>query len=55
MNLDLELRRFLPQPYDLKAICDDELEPDAVVPREKAVAAVETAARFVDRIASLLE
>jgi uncharacterized protein (UPF0332 family) len=54
-RIDLELRRFLPQAYDLKAICDYELGPDAVVPREKAVAAVETAARFVDRIASLLE
>ncbi len=53
-RIDTELRRFLPQAYDLKAICDYELGPDAVVPREKAAAAVQTAARFVDCIASLI-
>jgi hypothetical protein len=50
----MELRRFLPQAYDLKAICDYEFGPDAVVPREKAAAAVETATRFVNCIAGLL-
>jgi uncharacterized protein (UPF0332 family) len=53
-RIDMELRRFLPRAYDLKAICDYELGPDAVVPREKAEAAVETAARFVDCVATLL-
>ena len=53
--IDTELRRFLPQAYDMKAICDYELGPDAVVPYEKAEAAVQTAARFVDCIASLLD
>jgi len=28
-RIDVELRRFLPQAYDLKAICDYELGPDA--------------------------
>jgi len=32
-RIDAELRRFLPRTYDLKAMCDDELGPDAVVPR----------------------
>lgn len=53
-RIDIELRRFLPQAYDLKAICDYELGPDAVVPHEKAAAAVETATRFVNCIAGLL-
>jgi uncharacterized protein (UPF0332 family) len=53
-RIDAELRRFLPQAYDLKAICDYELGPDAVVPREKAVAAIEAAISFVDCIAGLL-
>jgi uncharacterized protein (UPF0332 family) len=53
-RIDMELRRFLPQAYDLKAICDYELGPDAVVPHDKAAAALETAARFVNCIAGLL-
>jgi uncharacterized protein (UPF0332 family) len=53
-RIDMELRRFLPQAYDLKAICDYELGPDAVVPHDKAVAALDTASRFVDCIAGLL-
>jgi uncharacterized protein (UPF0332 family) len=53
-RIDLELRRFLPQAYDLKAICDYELGPDAVVPVDKAEAAVQMATRFVDCIASLI-
>lgn len=53
-RIDMGLRRFLPQAYDLKAICDYELGPDAVVPLEKAVTAVETATRFVNCIADLL-
>ena len=54
-RIDLELRRFLPQAYDLKAICDYELGPDAVVPFDKAEAAVRLATRFVDSIAGLFE
>ena len=53
-RIDTELRRFLPRAYDLKAICDYELGPDAVVPREKADEAIQVACRFVDCIASLL-
>ena len=54
VHIDKQLRQFLPQAYDLKAIRDYELGPEAVVPHDKAVAAVEAAARFVDCIASLL-
>lgn len=54
VRIDKQLRQFLPQAHDLKAICDYELGPEAVVPHDKAVAAVETSGRFVDCIASLL-
>lgn len=53
-RIDVELRRFLPRAYDLKAICDDERGPDAVVRRETAVNAIHAATRFVDCIARLL-
>ena len=53
-RIDVGLRRFLPQAYDLKALCDYELGPDAVVPLEKADAAVQTATRFVECIAGIL-
>jgi len=53
-RIDLELRRFLPRTYDLKAICDHELGPDAVVPFERAEAAVQAATRFVDCVADLI-
>ncbi|MBV9252515.1 MAG: HEPN domain-containing protein [Acetobacteraceae bacterium] len=53
-RIDVDLRRFLPQSYDLKAICDYEVGPDAVVPPELAEAAVDKAFLFVDRIASIL-
>ena len=53
-RIDDELRRFLPQAYNLKAICDYELGPDAIVPYEKAAAAIETAARFVKCLTAIL-
>jgi uncharacterized protein (UPF0332 family) len=54
-RVDAEFRRFLPQAYDLKALCDYELGPDAVVPYEKAAGTVESAARFVDCISGLID
>lgn len=54
-RVDVELRRFLPQAYDLKALCDYELGPDAAVPFEKARDAIEAAARFVECISRLVE
>jgi uncharacterized protein (UPF0332 family) len=53
-RIDLELRRFLPQSYDMKAIADYETGPGAVIPREQAATAIETAARFVECIAGVL-
>lgn len=49
-----ELRRFLPRAYDMKAIADYELGPDADVPTAQAAMAIETAERFIDCIAALL-
>jgi uncharacterized protein (UPF0332 family) len=53
--IDAELRRFLPQSYDIKSVADYETGPDAVVPVEEAAAAIETAERFIACIAGLLE
>ena len=53
-RIDAELRRFLPQSYDLKAIADYELGPAADVPLDRASAAIETAERFIECIAALL-
>ena len=52
--IDEKLRRFLPQAYDLKALCDYELGPEAVVPYERASEAVDMAARFISCIANLI-
>jgi uncharacterized protein (UPF0332 family) len=53
-RLDVELRRFLPQSFNMKTVADYELGPDAVIPTEQAAAAIETATRFVAGISELL-
>ncbi len=53
-NVSPELREFLPQSYNLKAVADYEIGPDATVPLAEAIAAISTAERFVDRIAELV-
>jgi uncharacterized protein (UPF0332 family) len=53
-GISSELREFLPQSYNLKAVADYEVGADATVPLEEAIAAIETAERFVDRIAELV-
>jgi hypothetical protein len=53
-RVDSELRRFLPQAYNLKAIADYEAGPNAVVPLERVEAAIATATRFLDCVAGLL-
>ena len=53
-RIHIELRRFLPQAYNLKAVCDYELGPGAVIPYEIASAAIETAARFIACITDIL-
>lgn len=54
-RIDQELRRFLSQTYNLKAVADYETGPDSVVPLERAAAAIETAGRFIDCIAGLIK
>ncbi len=53
-RVDAELRRFLSQAYNLKAVADYEAGPGSVVPRDRAEAAIVTAVRFVDCVAALL-
>jgi uncharacterized protein (UPF0332 family) len=53
-GLSVDLRRFLAQAYDLKAVADYATGPDAVVPLDRAASAVETARRFVDVVAHLV-
>ena len=53
-RVDAELRRFLSQAYNLKAIADYETGPDAVVPLERVEAAIATATRFLDCVVGLL-
>jgi uncharacterized protein (UPF0332 family) len=52
-RVDAELRRFLPQAYNLKA-ADYEAGPGSIVPAERVEAAIATALRFVDCVASSL-
>ena len=54
-RLKPELRVFLSQAYNLKAIADYEEGLDAELSAERAEAAIETAARFVDALAGLVE
>jgi uncharacterized protein (UPF0332 family) len=49
-----DLARFLSQAYNLKAVADYELGPDADVPLDRASDALDTAERFIQRIAVLL-
>ena len=49
-----DLRVFLSQAYNLKAIADYEEGEDSPLFAERAAAAIETASRFVDFIAGLL-
>jgi len=44
----------LPQSYDMKAIADYETGPRAVIPKEQAETAIDTAASFVECVAGLL-
>ena len=49
-----DLALFLSQAYNLKAVADYELGPGAAVPLERASAAIDQAALFIDRVAALL-
>jgi len=50
-----ELTLFLSQAYNLKAVADYELGSGVVVPLERASAAIDRAAQFIDRVAAPLK
>lgn len=49
-----ELGLFLSQAYNLKAVADYEFGPGAGVPLDRASAAIDRAAQFIDQIAAML-
>ena len=53
-HVDIELRRFLTDGYDLKSVADYGIGPEAVVSAEDAKQAITTASRFVDCISAML-
>ena len=53
-RVDAQLRRFLPQAYDMKSAADYGLGPDTGIPLDRASAAIDAAERFVDRIEEIL-
>jgi uncharacterized protein (UPF0332 family) len=53
-HVDDDLRAFLGRAYSLKAIADYETGPGSHLSAESARDAIETAQRFIDRIAGLL-
>jgi hypothetical protein len=53
-RFNIELRQFLAQTYDLKAVADYEVGPSSAVPLDRAEAAIATATRLVECIAELL-
>jgi uncharacterized protein (UPF0332 family) len=53
-RLDSDLRIFLSQSYNLKAIADYETGPDSRVSFERVTRTIEAGKRFVARIAELL-
>jgi uncharacterized protein (UPF0332 family) len=53
-DFDIELRAFLGRSYQLKAIADYEIGPGSKVSADTASASVQTARRFVERVAALL-
>jgi uncharacterized protein (UPF0332 family) len=54
-RFDMELRAFLGRAYNLKAIADYETGPASKVSPELATEAIETATRFVNCTASLID
>lgn len=53
-GLVVEVRRFLTQAYNLKAVADYEIGPDSVLPLDRASLAIKSAERFVLGVAALL-
>jgi uncharacterized protein (UPF0332 family) len=53
--IDKSFLSFLAHAYTLKEVADYEMGPDSDIPIERSAAAIETAARFIDCIAGLLD
>ena len=53
--IDRSLTGFLASAYALKEVADYETGPDAMIPHDRASAALEGAEQFVDRVAGLLD
>lgn len=53
-RIEIELRQFLAEGYDIKSIADYDVGPDTGVSLDRAAAAIETAQHFVDRVIELL-
>jgi uncharacterized protein (UPF0332 family) len=53
-RVDVELRHFLSDAFDLKTVADYETGPDAIVSRQEAEVSIATASRFIDRIVEIL-
>ncbi len=53
-RITLPLRQFLTRGYDIKSLADYAIGPDAMVPVQEAINAVETATLFVECIEGLL-
>jgi uncharacterized protein (UPF0332 family) len=54
LHIDIELRRFLTDGYDLKSVAGYGIGPEAVVSANDAKQAIETANGFVDCISATL-
>lgn len=53
-GIDVDVRRFLTQAYNLKAVADYEIGPDSVLPLDRASSAIRSAEGFVSSVAALL-
>jgi uncharacterized protein (UPF0332 family) len=54
LRIDIQMRHFLSDAFDLKAAADYELGPNAVVSTEEAEVAIAAAVRFVACITEIL-
>ena len=54
-QIDKSFPTFLSQAYNLKAVADYETGPDAIIPPERAAAAIAAAERFLACIVELIE
>ena len=52
---DIELRRFLSRTYDLKAVADYEVGPNAIIPLDIIKDSISAAERFVKIVGELVD